>query len=401
MAAGLPVIELDTESTREAFPEGVVMMARPDPFDIADKIMTLMNDESARRSLANRGTAWVASLSWENSAKAVEGALRSRLCGSNEPRRASAPSKRVAIKASVVIPTYNAGKLFQSVLKTVLEQRVPWPYEVIIIDSGSNDGTVEFLKDLGNRVRLHQIAKSEFQHGRTRNLGASMAKGEFVAFLTHDAKPTDEFWLYNFVVMLERFPKAAGAFGRHLAWPDAVPFTHRDNNAHFAIFDSQAICVSKYLDLNRWNNDDRAFKEFLHFYSDNNSCLRRSVWQRHPYPEVDYGEDQLWAYQVISRGYSKVYSPGSVVYHSHDYNEWQTFERAKTEATFFRKYFGYDFSPGDIKEDLSRLNTDDEIWGVRNGATQEQIDLRKRLNAHRFSGYTMGALEGLNFPSAF
>jgi hypothetical protein len=80
-------------------------------------------------------------------------------------------------------------------------------------------------------LRIEKIPKAEFQHGRTRNLCAQMARGEFVAFLTQDALPADEFWLYHIVTVLERFPDAAGAFGRRMPWADSTPFTKRDINA--------------------------------------------------------------------------------------------------------------------------------------------------------------------------
>ena len=89
------------------------------------------------------------------------------------------------------------------------------------------------LKTVSTPRRMQTIQKSEFQHGRTRNLCASLARGEFVVFLTQDAMPVDEFWLYKIVSVLERFPRAAGAFGRHIAQPTASPFVKRDIKEHF------------------------------------------------------------------------------------------------------------------------------------------------------------------------
>ena len=90
-------------------------------------------------------------------------------------------------------------------------------------------------------------------------------------------------------------------------------------------------------------DDDEGWRKILHFYSDNNSCLRKSVWRSLPLPCVPYGEDQLWADMVIRNGYEKLYVRDAVVKHSHDYDTNDTFERAATEAEFFSSCFGYSF----------------------------------------------------------
>src|SRR6266508_3231855 len=86
---------------------------------------------------------------------------------------------------SVIILTRNGMPLVECCLHSVLDQETSWPFEVIVIDSGSTDGTLELVKSLP--VELIRIKPEEFNHGRTRNLGASQAKGEFVIFLVQDA----------------------------------------------------------------------------------------------------------------------------------------------------------------------------------------------------------------------
>lgn len=67
----------------------------------------------------------------------------------------------------------------------------------------------------------------------------------------------------------------------------------------------------------------------LAFFSDNNSCIRRSVWEQYPYPEVEFAEDQIWMRQMIEKGYKKVYCPEATVYHSHNYDP----------STYFMRYY--------------------------------------------------------------
>ena len=246
-------------------------------------------------------------------------------------------------RCAVVIPTKNAIRLLPNVMDKVLAQRTPWPYEVIIIDSGSKDGTREYLRAL-DRVRLIEIAPHEFGHGRTRNLGARLANADFIAFLTHDAQPVDENWLSNLVSVAERDPLIAGVFGRHLAYETASPFTKSDLDRHFEGFLAHPLVVSRDLDPAKYNSDE-GWRQLLHFYSDNNSLMRKAIWEKIPYPDVEFAEDQIWARAIIEAGYRKAYAPDAVVYHSHEYGFLEQLRRAFDESRNFTKYFGYKLSP--------------------------------------------------------
>lgn len=72
---------------------------------------------------------------------------------------------------SIVIPTKNGGHLFEKVLDAVFKQKTEYEYEVICVDSGSKDGTLDVIRKYP--CRLFQIEPSEFGHGKTRNYGAS------------------------------------------------------------------------------------------------------------------------------------------------------------------------------------------------------------------------------------
>lgn len=233
-------------------------------------------------------------------------------------------------------------RFLPKVLDKVLGQHTPWPFEVIVIDSGSKDGTVEYLRKL-KRVRLVEIASDEFGHGRTRNLGVQLADAEFVAFLTHDAEPFDENWLANLVMAAEHDPAIAGVFGRHIAHATASPFTKCDIDRHFEGFLAHPLIVSRDLDLVRYETDE-GWRQLLHFYSDNNSLMRKSVWETLPYPDVEFAEDQIWARSIIEGGYRKAYAPDAVVYHSHDYGFSEQLRRAFDESRNFKMYFGYKLS---------------------------------------------------------
>lgn len=240
-------------------------------------------------------------------------------------------------RASVLIPVKNGGPLLGQVLDTILAQETPWPFEVIVVDSGSRDGSVDLVRQRG--VRCEQIPASEFGHGRTRNYLASLSKGEFLVFVTQDARPASPHWLRDLVQACDSDDSVAGAFGPHRAHPEARHVTHYELNQHFAGFgDKQSVVRME--DPARFAADP-GYRQFLHFFSSNNACLRRSVWERIPLPEVAFAEDQTWALRIIEAGYGKAFAPGATVYHSHDFGIWETLQRNFDESRSFNLYFGY------------------------------------------------------------
>ncbi len=246
-------------------------------------------------------------------------------------------------RCAVVIPTKNAMRLLPKVMAKVIGQATPWSYEIIAIDSGSRDGTKEYLRGL-ERVRLIEIAPQDFGHGKTRNLGIDAADADFVALLTHDAEPVDEHWLANLVAAIDQDPRIAGVFGRHIAYETASPFTKSDLDRHFEGFLKHPLVVHRDLDPARFAADE-GWRQLLHFYSDNNSLIRKSVWETLPYPDVEFAEDQIWARNIIEAGYWKAYAPAATVYHSHDYDFMEQLRRAFDESRNFARYFGYRLSP--------------------------------------------------------
>ena len=241
------------------------------------------------------------------------------------------------MRASVLIPVKNGGALLGEVLDAVLAQQAPWPFEVIVVDSGSTDDSVQCARSRG--VRVETIAPAEFGHGRTRNYLASLSCGEFLVFITQDAKPASAHWLRSLVDGCDAAPDVAGAFGPHRAHAWARLVTHRELDAHFAGFGAELSMV-RLDDRDRYARDV-GYRQWLHFFSNNNSCLRRSVWERLPFPEVAFAEDQTWAKQAIEAGYAKAFAPDAVVCHSHDFGVWETLQRNFDEARSFQRYFGY------------------------------------------------------------
>lgn len=237
---------------------------------------------------------------------------------------------------SIVIPTKNAGPKFAEVLGAVFLQSTSYSFEVICVDSGSSDGTLDVIKQ--HKCLLIEIAPEEFGHGRTRNLGASQGTGEYVVFITHDALPASCNWLQNIIDAMKIDDGVVGGFGAHLTYPDCNPLDARDIAAHFASF-GNSNKVMYIDDKERYRSDDYYYK-IASFFSDNNACVRRDVWLKHPYPDVEFAEDQIWMRMMLEKGFKKVYCPSAAVYHSHNFKLTEYFARYYDEYQALYSLYG-------------------------------------------------------------
>lgn len=90
------------------------------------------------------------------------------------------------LQFSVVIPAYNAAATLRSTVASVLAQS-DQDFEIIIVDDGSNDDTLKVMLDLAAMDwRIRVVSKPNAGVSATRNFGAQLAKGEFLAFLDAD-----------------------------------------------------------------------------------------------------------------------------------------------------------------------------------------------------------------------
>ena len=213
---------------------------------------------------------------------------------------------------SIVIPTKNAGATFFDVLEAVYAQ--PGEYDVLVIDSGSTDETLDIVSDFP--ARLLTIPSAEFDHGGTRNLGITETSGQFIVFLTQDATPLDG-WLTELIAPLREDSDIAGAYSRQLPRPTATPMK-RHFLAEFYSDSSETRSIAT----------NRSPTRTEVFFSNVSSVIRRSVWENHPFPtDCIMSEDQLWAWDVLQAGWKLRYQASSRVHHSHDEGIKQIFKR--------------------------------------------------------------------------
>ena len=237
---------------------------------------------------------------------------------------------------SIIIPVKNGLPYFKDVCEALKTHEYDAEVEIICIDSGSTDGSIELAESHGFRVE--HIEPKDFGHGKTRNYGVTLTDSEFIAFITHDAIPANTLWLANLLRPMRDDGEVAGVFSRHEAHTDGDPFVTWELQEHFrGLADFPVVQITDRAEYDQ----NVSLQQVYHFYSDNASAMRRSVWNEHPYPDVQFAEDQIWAKTIVEAGYKKAFAQDSVVRHSHAFGPWETLRRSFDESRAFRKLFGY------------------------------------------------------------
>jgi rhamnosyltransferase len=214
----------------------------------------------------------------------------------------------------------NGGPAFVRLAEHLARMRQRYGIEVLVIDSGSSDGTPEAAERVG--LCVHRIPSAEFGHGRTRNLGVKMTRGDVVCFMTQDVLPCTPDWPARFVAALED-SKVAGVYGRQVprdATTMEMFFVALNYPGEALRFEPEAGAVSAR------RHHPRPGRVL---FSNAFSAVRREVIERVPFvDEVPVSEDQVWAHQVLAAGHTIVYEPKAEALHAHRYSLIGLFKRS-------------------------------------------------------------------------
>jgi glycosyltransferase involved in cell wall biosynthesis len=240
--------------------------------------------------------------------------------------------------ATVVVLTYNGERYLRDLLGALSVQRIDGEFETLVIDSGSTDATLDIVADFP-AVRLVQIPNSEFGHGRTRNFAAHQARGRYVAYLTHDAVPAHDRWLYELLKPFELNDRVAAVMGSQIPRPSAFPLLKYEIRSVFDGF-GPGFGTTLFYDDDFITSE--GVRNAVTFYSDVNSAARRDILTGPvPYQDVSYAEDQLFGRDIIAAGLMKAYAPRASVIHSNDLTLAEYDERM-TEETMGQREVGID-----------------------------------------------------------
>ncbi len=218
------------------------------------------------------------------------------------------------MRISVIIPTLNAASYLDNLITRLREQTFQ-PFEIIVVDSTSEDGTAEKADALGAKILT--IPRESFDHGGTRNFAASHALGDILVFMTQDALPSDNLFLEN---LIEPFQddRVVAVYGRQVSntGTQLLEKISKEHNYPSSSMKKSIEDIEKF-----------GIKTF--FFTNVCSAVRASTFYkvgRFPEPII-VNEDMILAAKCILEGHVVAYASGARVDHSHNYSLKQTFKK--------------------------------------------------------------------------
>ena len=212
---------------------------------------------------------------------------------------------------SVVIRTLNEDRYLEELLCAIHTQVLSgMDYEVVIIDSGSTDRTLEIATKFS--CRITHIDKSEFSFGRSLNRGSEFAEGDYLVYISGHCIPNTEFWLQKLVQPL--IDGVAGySYGGQLG-RDTTKF-------------SELQLFNKYFPPHSESPQQGIF------CNNANAAITRPVWERFRFNEDVTGlEDMELAQRYVASGGCIAYIADASVFHIHDESWRQTLRRYERES---------------------------------------------------------------------
>lgn len=261
----------------------------------------------------------------------------------------------ITSKVSVVIPVRNGGEQLRQLLAGIRSQRKVEDVEIIILDSESTDNSVHTAGEFGAKVVT--IPQKEFNHGRTRNIGAAEASGDYIVFTVQDATPVNNYWLYSMICPLIEYPDLAALSTRQFTKPEADLFSLWSNDImtkSLGFEGDTMYSLSENAGDIDWQLFDSVTKRRLTFFDNVSSCVRREVFEKTQFSPLINAEDIDFGVKLLDKRMPIAYITSTGVYHWHEKGG---------EDVFKRNYIGTKAQIYTLKNDLPHFfDANDISW---------------------------------------
>ncbi len=200
------------------------------------------------------------------------------------------------MNVSIVLRVKNEGRTLGRVLAGVKRQRFKGDIELIVVDSGSTDNTLEIAR--AHNCRIFHIKPEDFSWGYSLNYGAEKSSGEFIVYVSGHCVPVNDRWLDTLLAPFED-ARVGGVYSRHIPLPEIDPF--------------EAIELEYF-----WFPPGKNKPVESDSFSNASCAIRRETLEAVRFDEtLLLCEDGEWAMRARKAGWKIMYQPRSQVYHSH------------------------------------------------------------------------------------
>lgn len=217
---------------------------------------------------------------------------------------------------AIVIRCYNEEKHIGKLLHGISQQTIKHP-EIIVVDSGSTDGTLTIASRFP--VKVVSIRSEEFSFGRSLNLGCSLATQEFIVIASAHVYPLYKDWLENLLSPFDN-PQIALVYGKQ-------------RGGNVTKFSENQVFL-------KWFPDNSNTDQDHPFCNNANAAIRRELWEKYPYDEELTGlEDLAWSNNILQSGYKIAYRADAPIVHIHDEVPKHTYNRYRREAIALKRIY--------------------------------------------------------------
>ncbi len=202
---------------------------------------------------------------------------------------------------SFVIRTYNEGKFLGKTLELINKLKGNFTKEIIIVDSESTDNTLKIAREFN--CKIIPIKRENWSWGKALNLGIQHAKGKYIVILSGHSFIKNSDFLIQAKKIFDKYHNLAGIYGKQIPIEEINPFEEFEYRTYYP--DIEEFFMSNP-------------KEKLTGISNACSVIKKEVWEEIKYDEKAQSlEDNIWAKEVLNKGYNLIYTNKLVIYHSH------------------------------------------------------------------------------------
>ena len=223
------------------------------------------------------------------------------------------------MRLSVVILTYNGARWLTRIVASLVEQALRNGVELLAVDSGSTDGTVEILRN--NGFRVFSIPRNKFEFGRVRDYAFSLSSGDIIVTQSQDVIPMDQTYLQAL----------------------SAPIIDGEADVVQGITISSTEIENSFI----WHADRTIFyftSEGKCFFEKNGGiglssecmAISRKAWESTGFGQAPYCEDKLIQGKLHSLGYRIVATKHPIAWHNHNYDLFGVVIRCLNEGCGWR-----------------------------------------------------------------